>query len=192
MLLNKIEEPFNDKRYITELKLDGIRVILTKENGVISLFTSDGNNITSIFEELTKIEIPDGTILDGELVSPDNHGKPDYKAIIERLNSTQNLHQKPITFVVFDILKHYGRELHASTLIERKMILEHALPIDNELITKIQYTIGHAEEYFDIIIDRGLEGIVMKDKLSKYIYGETNQWFEIRNPSYITPIRLID
>jgi DNA ligase 1 len=39
MLLRKSEKPFVDEEYITELKLDGIRLILSKFDNKIKLYT---------------------------------------------------------------------------------------------------------------------------------------------------------
>lgn len=39
MLLQKIDYPFDDDSYITELKLDGIRLILSKFHNKVRLFT---------------------------------------------------------------------------------------------------------------------------------------------------------
>lgn len=85
MLLHKIDHPFDDNEYITELKLDGIRLILSKFNNNIKLYTRHNNEVTFMFPELLDLDIPDGTVLDGEIIVTDAHGKPDFEAIIYTL-----------------------------------------------------------------------------------------------------------
>jgi DNA ligase 1 len=85
MLLHKIDHPFDDEEYITELKLDGIRLILSKFDNKIKLYTRHKNDVTARFQELLNLDIPDGTVLDGEIVVTDSSGKPDFGAIIYTL-----------------------------------------------------------------------------------------------------------
>lgn len=58
MLLHKSEKPFEDTGYITELKLDGIRLILSKFNYQIRLYTRHNKEVTTKFPELLTFEIP--------------------------------------------------------------------------------------------------------------------------------------
>ncbi len=87
MLLQKIDHPFDDDNYITELKLDGFRTIWTKFDNKVKIYTRHNNKITSKFPELINLPIPDGTILDGEIIVTDNQGKPDFEAVMERFMS---------------------------------------------------------------------------------------------------------
>lgn len=74
MLLHKSIEPFDNRDYISELKLDGIRLIVSKIDDQIKLYTRHHNDVTALFPELHTIDIPDGTILDGEIIVSDRKG----------------------------------------------------------------------------------------------------------------------
>lgn len=63
MLLHKSNYPFDDDSYITELKLDGIRLLFTKFNNQVKLYTRHNNEVTTKFPELHTLNVPDGTIL---------------------------------------------------------------------------------------------------------------------------------
>lgn len=76
MLLHKTDQPLEDDGFITELKLDGIRLILSKFNDQIKLYTRHNNEVTMKFPEFLQLDIPDGTILDGEIIVTDQQGKP--------------------------------------------------------------------------------------------------------------------
>lgn len=74
MLLESAKEPFNSDDYITETKFDGIRLIASRNNGLIRLYTRHNNEVTAKFPELLTLDIPDGTVLDGELIVPGSTG----------------------------------------------------------------------------------------------------------------------
>nr|WP_317853541.1 hypothetical protein [Neobacillus sp. Marseille-Q6967] len=53
MLLHKSDRPFDSSDYITELKLDGIRLVYSVDNaGKVRLYSRHKNEITSKFPEL--------------------------------------------------------------------------------------------------------------------------------------------
>lgn len=87
MLLHSIKEPFDYENYITELKFDGIRLILSKFDNQIKLYTCHNNEVTSKFPELLDLDIPDGTVLDDEVIVAASGGAPDFEAVMERFMS---------------------------------------------------------------------------------------------------------
>lgn len=182
MLLHKVDEPFNDDSYITELKLDGIRLILSKFNNKVKLYTRHNNEITTRFPELLDIDIPEGTVLDGEIIVTDSQGKPDFEAMMERFQSKKSLHK--IQYCVFDIIYLNGQKVTHLPLVERKELLDNLLT-DNEKIAKVQWMYGNGEAYFNLIKKNGLEGIVLKDLNSKYhINKRSSDWLKVINYQY--------
>lgn len=183
MLLNKIDTPFEDENYLTELKLDGIRLILSKFNHSIKLYTRHKNEVTSKFPELLTIDIPDGTVLDGELIVPGENGKPDFEAMMERFQSTRSVHA--IQFCVFDIIYYKGEKVTPLPLVERKKLIADVLPKDNHHIVEVQWLLGNATQYFELIKQNSLEGIVLKKSDSKYDIDKRSQnWLKLINYSY--------
>jgi DNA ligase 1 len=183
MLLNKSEYPFDDDSYITELKLDGFRTIWTKFNDRVRIYTRHNNEITFKFPELLNLPIPDGTILDGEIVVSDQQGKPDFEATMERFMSNRCSYQ--ISFSVFDILYYSGEKVTSLPLLERKEILEEAIDEDTPLLNKVKWIIGNAEQYFKLIKQHDLEGIVQKRSESIYqINKRSHDWLKVINYKY--------
>jgi DNA ligase-1 len=181
MLLHKIDHPIDDEQYITELKLDGIRLILSKFNNTIKLYTRHNNEVTSMFPELLNLDIPDGTVLDGEIIVTDTQGKPDFEAMMERFQSRRSEHK--IQYCVFDMIYFKGEKLTLS-LIERKELLDSVLK-QTETVVKVQWMYGHAEAYFDVVKQKGLEGIVLKKAASKYqINKRSKDWLKVINYQY--------
>ncbi|WP_251032896.1 hypothetical protein [Bacillus sp. ISL-7] len=166
MLLQKSDQPFDDSDFITELKLDGIRLIYSVDSvGKVRLFSHHNNEVTSKFPQLHDLNIPPGTTLDGELIISDNAGKPDFEAMMSRFMSSKD--KSPVSFVSFDVIQHEGERVSKLPLLERKEILAELVPNDSTLIAKSQFIEGHGEAYFDTIKAQGLAGIVLKRKDSR-------------------------
>jgi len=181
----------NNYDYYTEMKLDGIRLLLSKFNGKIRLFTRHGNECTSIFKELTNLPIPDGTILDGEVIVS-KAGGPCFESIMQRFMSSKN--KTPIQYGVFDILYINNTDITNLPLSERKQKLKNMLPNDNITIFAVPYLEGRAEEYFSQIVEHDLEGIVIKKADSRYSKNKrSDAWLKVINYKYeqvlITKIR---
>jgi len=60
MLLHKVEEPFDNDEWVSELKLDGIRFLYSTMNGS-SFYTRHENEVTERFPELITNQISKGT-----------------------------------------------------------------------------------------------------------------------------------
>lgn len=173
-------KPFNSKEYITELKLDGIRLIASKIENRVRLYTRHNNEITANFPELVDdiyANVPDGTVLDGELIVTDSQGKPDFEAMMERFKSRKSKHKA--TFCVFDIVKYNNKDVNELPLIVRKGALETAFS-DTANIVKSKFIVGNAEQYFELVKSQQLEGIVMKKADSKYeIDRRSSNWKKV-------------
>ncbi|WP_237391840.1 RNA ligase family protein [Paenibacillus dendrobii] len=162
-------KPFDNDSYITELKLDGIRLIVSNMDRV-RLYTRHNNEITANFPELVdNIDTPKGTILDGELIVTGDDGKPDFQAMMERFKSKKSKHK--VTFCAFDIIKYEHKDMNILPLIERKEALESSFS-DNQFYTKTKYIYGNGINYFDLVKEQKLEGVVLKQASSKYEIGK--------------------
>ncbi len=159
-------KPFDDDNYITELKLDGIRLIVSNIDRV-RLYTRHNNEITANFPELVdNIPVPKGTVLDGELIVLGSDGKPDFEAVMERFKSRKSNHKA--VFCAFDIIKNKYIDLTGMSLLKRKELLEIAFE-ENEYYSRSRYLFGNGVRYFEQVKQMELEGIVLKNKNSKYL-----------------------
>lgn len=102
MLLHKANHVFSDENYITELKLDGIRLILSTVGGTIRYWTRHGTPCTDRFPELAKLDLPPDTVLDGEVVVTDEQAHPDFEAVMTRFQTTN-----PINLTFHKLKKPY-------------------------------------------------------------------------------------
>ncbi|WHY65363.1 RNA ligase family protein [Neobacillus sp. SuZ13] len=183
MLLQKIDIPFDDEDFITELKLDGIRLILSKFDNKIKLYTRHNNEVTSKFPELLTLDLPNGIVLDGEIVVSDEQGKPDFEAMMERFMSSKST--RKIQYCVFDVLYHEGKKVAHMPLVERKVLLDDLIE-QREFITKVQWMYGNGEAYFNLVKEHGLEGIVLKRADSPYqVNKRSKDWLKVINYQYV-------
>ena len=71
-------EPFDSPEYCFECKWDGIRVLAALEKGGWQLWGREQGDYTARYPELDVLRrLPAGTLVDGELVALDAHGRPD-------------------------------------------------------------------------------------------------------------------
>ncbi|MGM0968642.1 MAG: ATP-dependent DNA ligase [Bacillota bacterium] len=182
MLLHSIKEPFDDDSYITELKFDGIRLILSKFNDQIKLFTRHNNEVTSKFPELLDLDIPNGTVLDGEVIVAAPNGASDFEAIMKRFMSKKS--DLSIVYCVFDIIFKDGYSIAVKPLSERKNLL-YSLELNHPNVFVISGIQGDGLSYFNLIKEKGLEGMVLKRVDSPYeINKRSHNWLKVINYEY--------
>lgn len=177
MLLEKSEEAFNDSAYIAEWKQDGWRMLISKWDGQIRLYSRHKNEFTSVFKEFQNVVIPDNTILDCELIAVDEEGKCNFELLQNQYRAKHRT--APLQLVAFDILFYNGEDVRKKPLMERKQLLaDYIVPSDKLVIT--QYVDGSdAVQYFELIKQHQLEGIVMKLKNSRYESKRSSAWLKI-------------
>src|SRR5438128_5623692 len=86
MLASPAEAPFDDPRFLFELKLDGFRCLAFCDAGAVQLWSRSGRVITAAFPEVVAQlrRLPGDAVLDGELVVCDEGGIPRFQLIQQR------------------------------------------------------------------------------------------------------------
>ncbi len=186
MLLNEVKEPFDDKDYIFELKLDGIRCIAYLGKDVV-LQNKKYKDVSATYPELSKMSkcVKKNTVLDGELVVLTN-GKPDFYAVQKRSIMGNNFRirlaakKQPVQFAAYDILYYDGKDLTDKPLMERKAILQAKVNEGNGLSIS-RYIEERGIAFFNLAKEQNLEGIVAKKKDGLYHIGKkTSDWIKIK------------
>ena len=126
ILAKVMEEAFDDKDWIFEVKLDGYRAIAEIENGKALLYSrnliSFNQKYPSIVDSLKKIE--HNVVLDGEVVVTDADGITNFQLLQQyELSSDINL-----SYFVFDLLFIDGFDIRHLPLVERKKYLKFSSP----------------------------------------------------------------
>jgi DNA ligase-1 len=162
MLLEKREEPFDDARYIFEPKLDGHRLILSMENGIVRLYTRHNNEVTNRYPELHNVPIDDNSdvVLDGEVpcINPET-GSIEFEMVMERfmmkkpMAITDAAVLQPVVYFVFDILRYMGEDLRSWPLMERKALLSHVIE-ENKHFSRVINIDGAGSSMFAAIREK--------------------------------------
>ncbi|NHN33663.1 ATP-dependent DNA ligase [Paenibacillus agricola] len=190
MLLHSREKAFSDQAYIFEPQIDGHRLILSKSEEETRLFTRQHNECTSQYPELWQVPIDGDVVLDGEVCCTDPEtGQLDFGLVMERFQLKKKdkiqafLNQRPVNYVIWDILFHKGRDLRGLPLMKRRSILESVL-LPNNYFSLVPQIEEHGEDLYQSIVDKSMEGIVAKRKSSTYVSRRSHDWLKIINYQY--------
>src|SRR5437870_5692746 len=188
MLAETREQPFSKPGWLFELKLDGYRVRAAHEGGEARLVTRNGHDIAPAFPESWRARTAlryEGFIFDGELVVPDEAGRPSFQRLQNRAKVSRALEvrraavETPAVLYVFDLLAFDGYDVRPLPLERRKALLEQIVP----RVGPIKY-LSHFEKdgeaLYEQVVKMGLEGIVAKKADSPYRAGRSPNWLKIR------------
>jgi len=164
--------PFDDERFLFELKQDGFRALAHITRAGCRLVSRRSNVYKSfrpLCESLSTLACQ--VVLDGEIVLLDGNGRPQFYDLLRRRG-------RPV-FFAFDCLAHDGKDLRSQPLIQRKRILQRIVS-GHPSILFAQHVESHGCQLFQHVCEQDLEGIIAKRKDSPYGVD----WFKIRNPHY--------
>jgi bifunctional non-homologous end joining protein LigD len=148
--------------WVYEVKWDGMRLLAEVTDGELRLVTRSGQDVTATFPELSGLTaIAPDLVLDGEVVLLEE-GVPSFAALADRVHrpvTRARALARPVTFMVFDVLRLYGVPLLERPLHERRATLER---LTTASVPTLQlsplYTDGRA--LFEATGRRGMEGIL--------------------------------
>lgn len=188
MLIGKEMAPFDDPKYMYELKWDGERCVAYLEPGKLPELRNKRNvrmlNKVPELEEISR-QVKKRCILDGELFILKD-GRPDFSLIqrrslmSDRFKIELDAKRNPATFLAFDILYCDYKDTLLQPLTERKDLLSKVVS-DGPRMAISRYTEGCGTNLFDFALKRKLEGIVAKKKDSIYIQDKsTSDWIKMK------------
>jgi bifunctional non-homologous end joining protein LigD len=161
--------------WLFEVKWDGMRLLADVADGRVRLSSRSERDVTANFPELAALTdlVPD-VLLDGEVVLLEG-GVPSFAALADRMHgpvAPRVAQARPVTFMVFDVLRLYGVPLLDRPLAQRRATLER-LPFD----TAPGAPVTRSPVYDDgaallaATAQRGLPGLVAKRRESVYRPG---------------------
>jgi bifunctional non-homologous end joining protein LigD len=175
--------PFNSDEHVFEVKWDGIRAQLARDPEGVRLTDRRGGDLLKLVPEMREAKIPEGVLLDGELIVCDQRGRPSYELLAGRLGPRAAKRGRGPIFVAFDLLYSEHRPLLARALEERRRRLL-AMGLGDRRVAAPEHLEHDGEPFFDAVEEYGLEGIVAKRRRSPYVPGaRTADWLKY----HVTP-----
>jgi DNA ligase D-like protein (predicted ligase) len=162
-----------------ELKFDGYRALGVKANGRVRLLSRNSKDFTARFSSIARAleALPDETVIDGEIIAYDAHGRPSFNVLQNHRGAGPELH-----FYAFDLLTLRGRDLTRKPLDERRKILRaEVMPLLPDSIRYSETLEASPAELVEAVREQGFEGIVAKRRDSPYKPGERSAvWQKMR------------
>ena len=163
-----------------EIKWDGMRILadVRREAGRgVRLHSRNENDVSASYPELMELPGRD-LLLDGEVVVFDD-GLPSFGALAERMHvrnarrATALAETRPVTYLVFDVLRLDGRDLLHEPLEVRRAVLE-SLEL-SDVWWQVPQTYDDGVALLEATGQQGLEGVVSKRLASRYEPGQRSR-----------------
>jgi bifunctional non-homologous end joining protein LigD len=164
--------------WLWEIKLDGYRAVAVKSGGAVTLYSRNGKILNKRFPYIIEPlrVLPDGTVVDGEIVALDDDGRPVF-------NLLQNFTSEAgrIRYFLFDLLCYKNHDLVGLPLVKRREMLRSFIKFDAGRVKISDFVEASAEQMLSAVREQRLEGIVGKQKDSVYEPGKrSGAWIKHR------------
>lgn len=188
MLAQSRKTPPAGEEFVYEVKWDGIRALISLDEGQMRIRSRNQRDITHLFPEL---HIPEqafratSALFDTEIVCLDEDGRPNFRKVINRIQQRSKAaierasKKNPAVCYAFDCLYLDGRPLIHDPLSRRRAWLADA--IRRDMPYRVSEFVREGKQLFEAAKQMGLEGIMAKDEHSRYHPGKrSSSWFKIK------------
>jgi bifunctional non-homologous end joining protein LigD len=185
--------PPDDERWAFEVKWDGVRALTYIDGGDMRMESRNLIEITARYPELWGLadavrgSAPGGVVLDGEVATFDDQGRPSFGRLQHRMHVTgerevrRRMAEYPVVYVAFDVLWLGGEEVWRRPYVERRQVLD-GLALHGPSWLVPQYHVGHGAELLEASVARGLEGVMAKRLDTPYEPGRRSRcWLKIKS-----------
>lgn len=176
--------------WIHEVKYDGYRLIVVREDKRVRLLTRNGNDWTYRFPWIAEAALKNRRkqfVIDGEAVILGVDGVPDFNA----LHSCR--YDEEVQLYAFDCLAIDGEDLRDLPLTMRKTSLARLLARRPDGIFVADFEHGAiGPDLFRKACEFGLEGIVSKRVDRPYRAGRSKDWVKVKNRKHPAMSRVMD
>lgn len=172
-----------DGTWAYEVKWDGMRVLGTSGHDGLRLTTRTGNDATGRLPEVAGAVLrglPQGSVLDGEVVVLDDAGRPSFAMLAPRIQSRSGAPRvdRPATYIVFDLLRLGTEDLLDAPYSRRREMLRDLVEPGPRLVVGDAFDDGEA--LMRTTAEQGLEGVVAKRRVSRYQPGvRSRDWIKV-------------
>jgi len=179
MLARPADKPPASADYVYEVKWDGIRVMISLDEGEVKIRGRNGLDFTKQFPELLLPEQAfraTSALFDGEIVCLEADGRPNFAAVIHRMQQKSEgaieraRTKHPVVCYVFDCLYLDGRPIVNEPLMRRREWLRDA--IRKDLTYRVREAVDEGATFLEAVKQMGLEGVMAKQRNSPYVPGK--------------------
>jgi bifunctional non-homologous end joining protein LigD len=175
MLASRAESVPGDAEWVHEVKWDGMRVLVEVRGAAVTVWSRTARDVTAAFPEFAALgAVYDDMLLDGEVVALEG-GRPSFRALTERMHVTQVRRaerlaaQRPVTLMVFDLLRLFGADLTGQPWHARRDLLDRlGLGSPRWQVPPVH---DDGPGLLAATKEQGLEGVVSKRRTSRYLPG---------------------
>ena len=188
MLARPAEKLPSSPDYIYELKWDGIRALVSVDEGQVRI---SGRNRLDLTRQFPELLIPDQAfratagLFDCEIVCLESDGKPNFRNVIHRMQQkTDSAIERararhPAVCYVFDCLYLDGRPIVNEPLARRREWLADAIRKDTPY--RVNEVVEDGAAFLEAVKAMRLEGIMAKRRESVYLPGKrSDSWLKIK------------
>ena len=188
MLARPADKPPASADYVYEVKWDGIRAMISLDEGEVRIRGRNGLDLTKQFPELL---IPEqafratSALFDGEIVCLEADGRPSFASVIHRMQQKSEgaieraRPKHPAVCYVFDCLYLDGRPIVNEPLMRRREWLQDAIRKDSTY--RVSELVDDGAAFLEAVKQMGLEGVMAKQRNSPYVPGKRNDsWLKIK------------
>jgi bifunctional non-homologous end joining protein LigD len=190
MLATLGELPPDDEHWAYEMKWDGVRALVSVEGGRITITSRNDRDVTVSYPELRALGEQVGStqvLLDGEIVSFDDNGRPSFGRLQQRMHvasaaSARRLAESdPAVYLIFDLVHLDGRSLLKVPYTQRRELLE-GLDLAGKSWQTPPAFEGDGAHAVQASRQQGLEGVVAKRLTSRYTpERRSGDWVKVKN-----------
>jgi bifunctional non-homologous end joining protein LigD len=169
------------ENWVYELKFDGVRALALKHGKNIRLISRNAKDFTAKFPEVVEAlrDLPcKEAVLDGEIAALDEEGRSSFQLLQARELSGE---RPAIFYYVFDLIQLDGRDLTAVPLLKRKAMAKMLLARAPDTVRFSASIAAESKRVLAEMKARGLEGVIAKQKDSKYEIGRrSGAWVKFK------------
>jgi DNA ligase-1 len=181
-LEGSVEELGPREEWLAEWKWDGIRAQLIRRGNEVLLWSRGQELVSHQFPEVVEAArpIPEGTVLDGEILAWGEDGVLPFNALQRRLNrkrvGPKLLEQTPARFLAYDLLEWRGQDIRHRPLADRREPMLAAVAEAAGRVIRTSPTVDDPdwnglEARRDEARGRGVEGLMLKRVDAPYGVG---------------------
>ncbi|MFW5972601.1 MAG: non-homologous end-joining DNA ligase [Bacteroidota bacterium] len=176
---------FSDPNWIFERKLDGQRLLASKDGQEVRLYSrnrkKNNGRFPEIVEAIAGLSV-EKCLLDGEIVAFEG-AQTSFSRLQPRMqvNDPEKARASGVDvyFYVFDVMHLDGYNCEALPLRTRKSVLQQSVVFDDPL-RFTEHRNEDGEEYLKEACRRRWEGLIAKDARSKYRHTRSSSWLKFK------------